>query len=93
VHPAAFEPTIPVTQRPQTRALDCSTTGIDINSLITFMYYQEKIKNFVSETSGVTWTRHAEGGQRTEKVNSLINVLCTKLRIEKKDRKLLKIFD
>jgi hypothetical protein len=61
------------------------------------MSYQEKANTFVSETRGVTWTKPAEGGQRTEKGNSLINVLYTKLRIrnkKKKDRKQLrKIFD
>jgi len=38
-----------------------------------------------------------KGGQRTQKVNSLIDVLYNKLRIrkeeKKKDRKLRKVFD
>ena len=45
------------------------------------------IKTFVSKTRGVTWTKYAEGGQRTEKVNSLINVLYTKLRIRNRKGK------
>jgi len=32
---------IPVSEGPQTGALDCETTGMDINSLIMYMYYQE----------------------------------------------------
>jgi len=87
VHPAAFEPALSVSERPQTRALDRAITGIGINSLNMFMPYQEKIKTFVSETRGVTWTKHAECGHRTQQVNSLINILYIKLRIRKEKKK------
>ena len=86
--PAGFEPAIPASERPQTHALDRATTGTGLNSQFIF----------TSKTRCVMWTKHAEEGQRTQEVNSLINIRYNILRIKKKggeykDRKLRKIFD
>jgi len=77
VRPAAFEPAIPVSERPQTRALDCATNRNRHKQSNYIYVLSREDKSFLSGTRGVTWTKHVEGGQRTEKVNSLINVLYT----------------
>ena len=48
ISPAGFEPAIPVSELPQTHALDRTATVIDIYSIVAFLFFTIKFVNYNS---------------------------------------------